>query len=496
MTAGPTPTVVAVRRPQRGSSPGWWTAATLVLLPALIPPLSLVWQVVTNGSGTSIPVARLIELLANTMLLTAAVTVTALAMGTGTAWLTSRSDLGGRRTWTVLAALPLVVPSYMAALTLIGATGPGGLLAEWFGITVPTPYGFFGAWMALSVFLAPMAHLIVTPALRRIDPATEEAATGLGAGRWKVFRTVTLPQLRPALVSAGLMVGLYTVSDFGAVSLLRFDTFTRAIFTLYAGQIDRRPAAALSVVLMVLALVILLVERRTRSRAAYQTGRTRRHRPSVPLRGWWRSGAYLYLGGYLTLALLVPLAVLSFWLVRGIGAGQDLGSIGDEVARSLGVSVAAAVIAGAASLPVAMVTTWKRGRASNTYDTATWMIYALPHITVGVAVVAFAPRLGADSLSDNRTARDHLRRHVPCAIGFVYPGLAAKTQPRPGGRLSRPGPGPGCNPGTDHSPSCPFRPPGRWSPRLPFCDEGATGDPAPPSQRIRNAGDPHLERNR
>ena len=390
MTAGPAITPVAVRRTQRRSSPGWWTAATLVLLPALVPPLSLAWQVMTTGAGTSIPVPRLIELFVNTIALTGAVTATALAMGTTSAWLTTRTDIAGRKAWMILAALPLVVPSYMAALTLIGATGPGGLLTQWFGFTVPTPYGFFGAWLALSFFLSPMAHLIVTPALRRIDPATEEAATGLGAGRWKVFSTVTLPQLRPALVSAGLMVGLYTVSDFGAVSLLRFDTFTRAIFTLYAGQIDRRPAAALSVVLMVLALAILLVERRTRSRATYQTGRIRRHRPLIALRGRQRAGAYLYMGGYVSMALVVPLTVLLFWLIRGIGAGQTLGSFGDEVVRSLGVSVAAAVIAAAASLPLAMVTTWKRARASNTYETATWMIYALPHITVGVAVVSFA----------------------------------------------------------------------------------------------------------
>lgn len=390
MTVGPAAPPVAAGATRRRSSPGWWTAASLVLIPALIPSASLVWQVVREGGGTGIPFPRLVELFLNTLALTAAVTITALAIGTTTAWITSRADIPGRRVWTVLAALPLVIPSYMAALTIIGATGPGGVISEWSGVDVPTPYGFVGAWLALSVFLAPMAHLIVTPALRSIDPASEEAATGLGASRSRVFFTVTLPQLRPALVSAGLMVGLYTVSDFGAVSLLRFDTFTRAIFTLYAGQIDRRPAAALSVILMVVALSILAVERRTRSRAGYQTGRTRRRRHLIELSLWGRFGALGMLIGYVLIALAVPMAVLTFWLARGVSAGQSLGAFGDEVLRSLSVSIGAAALAALASLPIAMVTTWKRGRFSNLYETTTWTVYALPHITIGVAVVAFA----------------------------------------------------------------------------------------------------------
>jgi iron(III) transport system permease protein len=362
----------------------------VVLLPGLIPPVILVWQVITRGTGTTVPLTRLGELFAATLALTAVVTISALTIGTATAWLTNRTDLPGRRVWLIVTALPLVIPSYMAALTLIGATGPGGLISSWLGVEVPTPYGFVGAWLALSIFLAPMAHLIVSPALRLIDPAIEEAAVGLGAGRRRLFFTITLPQLRPALVSAGLMVGLYTISDFGAVSLLRFDTFTRAIFTLYEGQIDRRPAAALSVVLMIVALTILFAERRTRPKASYQTGRIRRSPTPSHLTGWSRAAALGFLGGYALVALAIPITVLVFWLLRGTQAGQGLGMFWDEIGRSLGVSVAAALLAAAASLPVAMVTTWRRARLSNTTETAVWAIYSLPHITVGVAFVAFA----------------------------------------------------------------------------------------------------------
>lgn len=393
MTVGPAAAPTRTRSLARSSYRpgwGWWTATGVVLLPALIPPVTLVWQVLSEGTGPAFPLQRLVELFVSTLGLMAAVTATALGIGIATAWLTSRTDLATRRLWMLLAALPLVIPSYMAALTLIGATGPGGMFADWLGVEIPTPYGFVGAWLALSVFLAPMAHLIVLPALRTIDPATEDAARGLGASQRRVFFSVTLPQLRPALVSAGLMIGLYTISDFGAVSLLRFDTFTSAIYTLYAGQIDRRPAATLSVVLMILALVILLIERRTRSRAAYRTSTQKRARRLVAVKSWTRFWSYGFLGSYAGITLVLPISVLVYWLARGIRAGSEVGFLWDEVVRSLLVSIGAAVVAVIAAYPIAMVTTWRQRRMSDAVDTSVWAMYSLPHITVGVAVVVFA----------------------------------------------------------------------------------------------------------
>jgi iron(III) transport system permease protein len=391
MTARPLPlTPHAESPPRRRGGWGWWLAAALVLLPALIPPMNLAVQVAAEGLGSSVPALRLVELLGLTLGLTAAVTVTALSIGTATAFLTMRTDISGRRLWQLTAALPLVIPSYVAALTIIGATGPAGLLAAWFGIEIPTPYGFVGAWFALSIFLAPMSYLIVAPALRMMDPATEDAATGLGATRTRAFFTVTLPQLRPALTSAGLLVGLYTVSDFGAVSLLRFDTYTRAIFTLYEGQLDRRPAATLSAILMVLALALVLIERKTRSRATYHLTRPRRARKLVHLRGWARIASVSFLGLYTLVGLIAPIAVLLFWLGRGVGAGQELVAVWEETIRSVGVSIGAALLAVLAALPIAMVTTRRRNALSDAAESVVWGVYALPHIAVGVAVVGFA----------------------------------------------------------------------------------------------------------
>ncbi len=495
MTAGPL-TAPREAKPgrRRRSSPGWWTAAALVLLPALVPPFSLLWQVVTKGAGALPPLDRLTELFTGTLALTVAVTATSLSIGTATAWLTSRTDIPGRRTWMILAALPLVIPSYMAALTIIGATGPAGLLSNWFGFEIPTPFGFVGAWLALSIFLAPMAHLIVTPALRLIDPALEDAATGLGASRARAFFTVTLPLLRPALVSAGLMAGLYTISDFGAVSLLRFDTFTRAIFTLYAGQIDRRPAAALSLVLMALALAILFLERRTRSKAGYHLASTSRRRNPFRLRGWSRAGSLAFLGGYAAVSLALPVGVILFWLFRGMGAGAELGSFWAETARSVEVSLAAALVAAAVALPVAMVTTWKRGRYHRRVVGMGDLCPAPHHrrrrsgwlrAQLGTAVLP-----GVDSL----IARLCGDVHGP--VGVDHPGFAQASEPRARRCLTRAGSGSARHAGAGDRPPHHAWPGSGSGARVPFGDEGAPRDAPAPPDRVRNACNSHLERHR
>ena len=89
----------------------------------------------------------------------------------------------------------------------------------------------------------------IRAALHRFDPSLEEAARSLGDSGWQTFLRITLPNLRPAITAGGLLVALYTLSDFGAVSLLRFNSFTRAIFVQYLSSFDRSLASLLSLAL-------------------------------------------------------------------------------------------------------------------------------------------------------------------------------------------------------------------------------------------------------
>ena len=218
--------------------------------------------------------ANTLELLWSTGLLVAGVTAASVTIGVSVAWLVTRTDLPGRRLWAVGAALPLVIPSYVAAFCLLGAFGPRGLLQQLLGVErLPEIYGYWGALAALTLSTYPYVLLLVSAALRGLDPSLEEAGRGLGQTPFAVFRRVTLPALRPSIGAGALLVALYALSDFGVVSLMRYDALTRAIYLQYRSLFDRTPAAMLALVLVALTALVLLLEGRWRRRVAAERAR-------------------------------------------------------------------------------------------------------------------------------------------------------------------------------------------------------------------------------
>jgi len=335
--------VTAVRR----APPATAVAATLVAALAVLPLAYLVLRASEVGLGTAgelVLNGRTVRLLRNSLGLAAATTATAIAIGVPVAWLTTRTDLPGRRLLTVLTALPLAVPSYVAALAVTAAFGPRGAVARWLGPlgveALPEVYGFVGAWLALSLSTFPYVTLTVRGALRRLDPALEDVSRSLGSGSWETFRRVTLPQLRPAVAAGGLLVALYTLADFGGVSLLRFDTFTRVIYGQYRGSLDRSGAAVLALVLAAVSLSVVAVEVRTRSRARVAAARSARTARTVAL-GRWRTPALSLLVMLVIVALAVPVATLVTWLVLGAREGIDLGDTAGAAGRSARVAAGA-----------------------------------------------------------------------------------------------------------------------------------------------------------
>ena len=168
------------------------------------------------------------------------------------AWLTVRADIPFRTFWAVTAALPLVVPSYVASFVVVVTLGPKGMLQKLlepiFGVDrLPDIYGFPGAALTLILLSYPYVLLTIRAALLRMDPTSGRDFQRTGAQRSRLtFFSVVLPALRPSIAAGGLLVALYTLADFGAVSLLRYETFTWAIFLQYDSALDRNLAAVLS----------------------------------------------------------------------------------------------------------------------------------------------------------------------------------------------------------------------------------------------------------
>ena len=337
---------------------------------------------------------RTLQTLWRTVALAATVTLTSALLAVPLAWLTTRTDLPLRRLWAVLTPLPLVIPSYVGAYLLVSALGPRGLLQNLleapFGIErLPDIYGFPGAVLALTLLNYPYFLLGVRAALVKQDPALEEASRALGHNAWQTFRRVTLPHLLPALGAGSLLVALYALRDFGAVSIMRYDTFTRIIYSQYR-SFDRSQAALLALVLVALTLVMVSLEARIHGRARYAAAGPGAARPPrrLPL-GLWRWPAFAFCAVVVLFGLVLPAGVLGFWLVRGLGAGQNLPALGQAAWNSVlaaGLGALATVVCG---LPVAILAVRQPGRLTRLMERLAYTVFALPGIVVALALVFF-----------------------------------------------------------------------------------------------------------
>jgi len=373
-------------------------AALMVGAAAALPLGYLVWRTHDYGWGSAIDVAtssRSLSLLWSTLILAVAVTITTVAISLPVAWLTVRTDLPGRRIWAVLTVLPLAIPTYVGSWAIIGALGPRGMLANILSVdSIPSLYGFWGAWAALSLFSYPYVLLTVRAAWSRLDPGLEEASRMLGRSPRATFVHIVWPQLRPAVVGGSLLVALYTLSDFGAVAMMRYDTFTRAIYVQYRGALDRGAAAVLGLMLVILTIVVLSGEQRLRRRESLHRlhGSGARAPRRVEL-GRARWVALAGLGTLVTLSLAVPLGVIGYWLVRGLRANEPVWPGWNLMTNSLSVSLAAAAITTVAAIPVAVFARRSPGRLARIVERLSWSGYALPGIVVALALVYFGARV-------------------------------------------------------------------------------------------------------
>ncbi len=377
-----------------------WLPAGVVGLGSLLPLIYLVLRAAgaDRDAWQGLFSLRTAEVLLRTVGLAAGVTLAAIALSLPLAWLTTRSDLPLRRFWTVVTALPLVIPSYIGAYLFVAALGPRGMLQGWLeprlGIErLPDLYGLPGALIVLTLFTYPYLLLLLRAAFLRLDPALEAAARSLGHGPWSTFRRVTLPQLRPALAAGSLLVSLYVLRDFGAVSILRYDTLTRVIYVQYRSAFDRNSAALLALLLAVVAALVLSMERGAERRARYHRSSAQSSRRASPVRlGRWRWPALAFCSAVTLAGLILPAGILGWWLWRGLAAGERLPDAGAALMGSATAGVLAAVATLAASLPVALIGARRRGRAARWLLRLAWTGYALPGIVVALGLVFFGVR--------------------------------------------------------------------------------------------------------
>ena len=371
--------------------------ALIVVLLAAVP----LWFVVLKSSELDISqwqqlwTSRLPELLWNTLSLAVLVAITCFVLGVSTAWWISRFDFPGRRYAIWLMVLPLTIPTYVFAHIYTNLFEPEGWIGKtWiflFGDNIPIPeiYNIFGVTLVLSLAGFSYVFLLAHTALSVSSQSLEEAARVQGANKLQVFFRVNLPLLRPAIAAGLAVVILHVLSDFGAVSMLHFQTFTLSIYLQMSGRFDFQSAAGLSLVLVFLSLTFLVLERFFRARQRYYMARQSRKHTLKPVPPFVTSMIWLWLGFITLLAVVLPLSwMISWswdaWLHDVINYG-----FWQYTRNSISLAFMCAIIAIVVGLPIALFNSRQHSRYSNGLIQLSSVGFVLPGPVVALGILSF-----------------------------------------------------------------------------------------------------------
>jgi len=347
--------------------------------------------------------------LVNSLLLAALVGIAGTVLGFAFALLAVRANLPrwSGRALDAVVLLPLISPPFTAAIALIFALGPRGLISyHVFGLTRVNIYGLWGTLLSETLTYFPIAYLTLKAVLANVDANLEDSAFSLGARRWRVFRTVTLPLTTPGVANAFLLVSAASLADFATPLILggtRFPVLPTQAFLQITGLYDMRGGAALCFLLLVPALAVFagqrwFTERRGGSFVTV-TGkvgaatRVKSLSPAAVL------GLAVVCGLVVALVLVCYLLIFAASIVRGLGADNSLSlahyghvfSGGLKAVRdTLLIAVICMPVGGLFAVVLGFLVSRTEFPGRRALEFAAMMNYALPGTIVGIAyLVAF-----------------------------------------------------------------------------------------------------------
>ncbi len=338
---------------------------------------------------------RLFGLMWNTLSLAILVAVGTLILGVTTAWILVRREFVGRRIAMWFLILPLTIPTYVFSYIYTNLLDDDGWLnILWkfiFGEAAQPPdlYNIFGVAFVLTLAGFSYVFLLVHDALTRTKQNLEEAAQIQGASKRQIFFSINLPLLRPAIAASMAMVVLHVLSDFGAVSTLRFQTFTLSIFNQMNGRFDYNAAAGLSLVLVSLSLSFLILERFFRSRQRYFSGSQSRTIKRKPVTRMELVFIWTCLGMISLFSFFLPVAWMISWSIESWLQGLINIEFWSYVGNSLTVSFITAFVAVFLALPIALYHARKRNMLSQTYVQLSSVGFVLPGPVIALGILVF-----------------------------------------------------------------------------------------------------------
>ncbi|GEK80288.1 ABC transporter permease [Agrococcus baldri] len=392
----------------------WLVVAAMVLLPFG----SMVVLAGTEHLATLFA-GDVVEAGANSLVSSLASALGAVVVGGALALVIERTDVPGRRALRLFALSPMLVPPFVGAISWVGLAGPAAPINRWwrehFGEPLWSVYGADGVIMLLIVHSYPIAMLIITAALRRVPADLEQAARIAGASAPRALRTVTVPLLRGAVLSAFTLTAVSNLADFGIPSILgtpeRFTTLSTLVYRyIQSGTVDDPlgVVATIGVVLLIVALLSLVLDAVIGGRSGYELDASASRAEPLPLGRSRPLVAILSWAGVLAITLLPLLALLEQALLPAPGVALTPETITtasieraiasprtiDGAVTSIWLAALAAVICTAVGLVIGTIVTRTRARDNRALHTLAIMPQAIPGLVIAVAWLVLAPRLG------------------------------------------------------------------------------------------------------
>lgn len=289
---------------------------------------------VLDGDGEKFTFANYVKILgrsfyrgavANTLMIGVAATITTIVVSVPFAFALARLPVPGKAAIIALAAMPLVLPSFVSAYAIVLLLGRAGVVTQWlnsWGIGFGSIYGAGGIILVYTLTLYPYVLLPTMAGFKAVDVSIEEAAQSLGSSPRRTLWTVTLPIVVPSILAGGLLVFIETLENFGVPFVLAEDMpiFAVEAFKLFVGETAPNPSSAgvLGVLLILMTSLVLLIQRRFLANRRFATG-ARAAPPILKVGLGLRIAATVYCWSVVLLALVpfFAIVVLSFMEFRG-----------------------------------------------------------------------------------------------------------------------------------------------------------------------------------
>lgn len=238
------------------------TSAVFVLV--LFPILYILQNLIQIDTFEILTTKRIVKIIFNTVILTLSVTILSTLLGLLSAFVFEGLNPKLKNIFYTLFVTPMAIPSYIGAFALLIFLSPNGLLFDFLNLffnisNIPLINGFWGALIVLTVFTYPYTFINTINSFKKLDIKLVESARILGESNFSILRKIIFPHLLSSIFSSMIITALYTLSDFGAVSLMRYNTLTRAIFVEFTTSFDRSNAALLSSILVFMSLLVYII---------------------------------------------------------------------------------------------------------------------------------------------------------------------------------------------------------------------------------------------